>query len=223
MPFTAGLSEDRQHNAMAQCAHLMRVGTWDTLTWEARMAKCRGCAFRFHFQPTCSLDFMQIGDTDDMKHALGEFIDYISTDPPWSDFPGAAHEVEYAYRQLGEDNLQRRPGEAFEDFVKCCVAVDVDSDFWKQWNYIMVEGYEGEVVHRDMPEGPASKIVKKIVDNLLEPTTYWGERLYKLHAAASMILEFGIEQERPSIGTPFRLLVEATRKAIVSSASLKIS
>lgn len=223
MPFTAHLSEDRQHNATAQCAHLMRVGTWDTLTWEARMARCRCCALRFHFQPTCSLDFMQIGDTDDLKHSLGEFIDYISTDPSWSDFPGAAHEVEYAYSHLGDVEHGRRPSDVFEDFVKCCVAVDKDDEFWKQWNYIMVEGFEGEPVHGDVITGPASKIVKKIVDNMLEPTTYWGERLYKFHAAASMILEFGIEQERPSIAGPFRLLTEATRKAIVSSASLKIS
>lgn len=223
MPFTAELADDRQHNALAQCAHLMRTHAWETLPWEAQVAKCRTCILRFAFNPTCSLDFMQIGDTDGLRHGLGEFIDYISTDPPWTSLPKAGHEVEYAYSQLGELTLERRPSEAFEDFVKSCITVNVDEDFWKQWNYIMVEGYEGEPVHGDVVSGPASMIVKKIVDNLLEPTTYWGERLYKLHAAASMILEFGVEQERPSIADPFRLLTEATRKAIASSASLKIS
>lgn len=165
---------------------------------------------------------MQIGDTDGLKHSLGEFIDYISTDPPWSDFPGAAHEVEFAYVQIGKPPPQE-PSEVFGDFIKSCISIDKDDEFWKQWNYIMVEGYEGEMVHGDVVTGPASKIVFKIVENLLEPTTYWGERLYRFHAAASLILEFGVEQERPSIANPFRLLTEATRKAIVSSASLKIS
>jgi hypothetical protein len=198
----------------------MRIGVWEGLSWDSQMSKCLGCHLRFRMNPTCSLDFMTIGDTDAVERGLGEFLDYALTDPPWSDLPTAVHEVRLSYSMVGAE--VPTPMVAMQDFLESCIVVDIDSDFWKQWNYLMVEGFDAKPV-RGAPKGDLSPIIKKIMENLLEPTTYWGERLFYLHSAASIILNFGINEERPSLTAPFGQLTEATRKAIDAVASLKIS
>lgn len=220
MPFTASLSDDRFRNPMAGCAGLAEHRLWHQQPLEIRKRYCLPCPFRFLKQPSCSLDFLTVGETTALKGQLSDCINmFLHANHPWSHFNGSVHEVELAYHYLGL--ATPRPRAVLERFLSSCLDVQRDAAFWKEWNYHFVEGCDARPVRADT--GPTKGVVGKIVDNLTEPSTYKGKRLYHLFAA-SAVLEDAAGQGRLEVAqAAFGALLESCRRALMANAALEVS
>lgn len=218
MPFTASLGEDRKNNSLAACAHAMRGGVWELLSTQAQAATCLTCPFRFEGRPSCSLDFMNVAQTDELREQIRAMIeDIFSFNAGWSHYPSAVHEASMVYWKLGRPLPP--PPVVVSDFLGACLSVKQDEDFWKTWNYVLVEGFEGKPVNvgTQEKEDTIAESANKIVSNLVEPTDYWGERLLLLHAFVALLAS---HYEESGI---YPRLLKATRNAIISTCTLKVA
>lgn len=222
MPFVASIAEDRKNNGLAPCSGPMVSGTWDRFGYDVRKNYCRMCPFRFMLQPNCSLDFLTIGEVDPFKEELASLLSWMSQeDPGWGQFNGCVHETDYAYHLIGYKCPS--PKGVVEEFLKSCLDVTMSEGFWKEWNYVMVEGWQGKPARKKIISGPMRSAVEKIFNNVTEPNTYTKKRLYHLYAAAALLQDAAYERGFRHIQATFGSLTEACRRAVTANASLDIS
>lgn len=220
MPFTASLDDDRKHNGLAACAGLLACGLWDNLPWEARRKHCRTCMLRFMKQPSCSLDFLTMGNTGQLKGEIAQCLAWASElAPEWTSLSGCVHEVELAYDRLGWD--AQNPAVVLEDFMRIVAGTAHDEVLWKDWN-IYVEQYAGKPARADIPEQMRSA-VEEIVAALTIPCKFSGEKLLVLYAASAVFEDAATQIKLPMLKQTFGHLLEASRKAVMASASLEVS
>lgn len=228
MPITASLSDDRAKSPLAFCGELLEFKAWHNKPWVFRKDWCAKCPLRFNRQASCSLDVITIGEIGDLKNDLQECLRYLATNPGWEHFDGSIHETGYAYRKLKLE--VPTPKLVIERFFQSCVEIKKDDEFWKEWNYQMVEGFEARPV-KDDGQGPMHAAAHKLITNLTEPITYSGERLYLLHAASSIFedaAELMVEWDDCGnvagvLPKAFGSIAEACRRAMMAGASLEIS
>jgi len=221
MPFTASLGDDRKGNGLAACAGLLASGLWGSMPWEARRQQCRMCMLRFMKQPSCSLDFLTIGDTGRLKLEIAECLAWVAEcTPSWTSFNGCVHEVELVYARLGHDAVPP-PSQVLEDFMKVCAGAASDEVLWKDWN-IYVEQFEGRPQRAEVPVA-MKPAVDGIVDMLTSAARLNGRALFFLYAASSVFEDAATHLGLPTLKQTFGHLLEASRKAVAANASLEVS
>lgn len=223
MPFTASLGQDRAASANALCGPLIKGGTWDATSWSARSRYCRSCSHRFKNRPSCSVDFMSISDTDPLTIDLANALVYIAEqDPDWREFGGVIYEADYAYSQMNA--RLPKPKKVVEDFIESCVDREVDKEFWKRWNHVGVEGFEGKPALRVTWLQPEVKgAVEKIMKNIVEPATLGGVRLRHFYAAMAILNEVASTSDCETMDVVTEILLDACRAALTAGCSLEIA
>jgi hypothetical protein len=220
MPFTASLDEDRKHNGLAACAGLLSGGLWNNLPWEVRRRHCQVCLLRFTKQPSCSLDFLTMGNVGQLKGEIAKCLAWVSEiEPEWTSLGGCVHEVEFAYTRLGWEF--QSPTVVLDDFMRVVAGSPQDEELWRDWN-IYVEQYEGKPARADIPEQMKSA-VEEIVASLTAPTRFSGENLLVLYAAAAVFEDAATQIHLPVLKQMFSHLLVASRTAVMANATLEVS
>lgn len=222
MPFTASLGNDRWRNGLAPCAPLIPKGFWDSQPWELRKEYCRVCPYRFAHRPSCSVDFMSVGETDQFKTELALALAWISDhDADWSDMEMAVNEVDFAYYYIGLETPS--PMKVMASFIESCANVQPDEKFWKDWNYRGVEQLDGKPALKLQITGPMKSDVNKIALNVIEPQTYSGKRLLHLYAAAAVLEDLSVFMRLKTLERICGSLVETCRRAVMANSTVEIS
>lgn len=220
MPFTASLDDDRKHNGLAACAGLLAGGLWDNLPWEVRRRHCRVCLLRFAKQPSCSLDFLTMGNAGQIKSELAKCLAWVSEiEPEWTSLGGCVHEVELAYSRLGWEFQD--PAVVLDDFMRIVAGTSPDEALWKDWN-IYVEQYEGKPARADIPE-QMKAVVEEIVASLTTPARFSGENLLVLYAASAVFEDAATQINLPVLKQTFAHLLTASRMAVMANTTLEVS
>lgn len=221
MPFTASLSSSgRSKSGLATCAGLLAVNLWDQLEWEPKRRTCESCLLRLVGKPSCSLDFLTLGNVSQLKLEIAKFLAWTAeTSPGWPSLPWAFHEAGIAYRRIGWELPS--PGGVIDDFMKQFAGVTRDESLWKDWN-IYVEQYEGKPLKADVP--PQMKAaIDEIVDAVTSPASLSGDKLLMLMAAAAVFSDAGISLELGTLQGVFGQLLEVAVTAVKSDISLEVS
>ncbi len=220
MPFTASLDDDRKHNGLASCAGLLSAGLWQSLPWDVRRRHCQTCLLRFSKQPSCSLDFLTMGNVGQLKLEIAQCLAWVSEmTPEWTSLDGSVHEVELAYSRLGWEFQD--PACVLDDFMRVVAGTSPDEALWKDWN-IYVEQYEGKPARAEVPE-QMKVAVEEIVAALTTPSKFSGEKLLVLYAASAVLEDVATQVNLPTLKQTFAHLLEASRKAVMANASLEVS
>lgn len=222
MPFTVSLGNNRWRNGLAPCAPFIPNGIWNNQPWEIRKEHCRACPYRFPHRPSCSMDFMGVGDTDTLKIQVAQALSWVaSVDPDWSEMDKSVYEADLAYFYIGLKTPS--PKAVLSAFIGSCANVEPDEQFWKDWNYHGVEHKDGKPALKLKIPGPMKEEVDKIVLNVIEPQSYSGKRLYHLYAAAAVLWEIGKLLDLKTMIEIYGHLVEACRRAIMANSTVDIS
>lgn len=223
MPFSASLGQDRKNTGLAPCAPMISNGLWDKHPMEVQRQYCRACPYRFSRRPSCSFDFMTISNMDKFQVELAEVLIWISKkDPPWKEFDGSVYEVELAYHYLGF--ATPRPKEVVKKFIHLALTwTRDDSEFWKKFNYDMVEGHGASPTHTTRIPPEIKPVVDQIVKNVTEFAAYKASRLYHLYAACCIFSDAAYLLGLDGLDQIMTKLSEAGRRAMMANASLEIS
>lgn len=223
MPFTASLGKDRKASGLAPCSAFLKNGTWEKIPWRIRKEYCQPCHFRFQHQPSCSLDFLTFGDIEQFKNDLAAALQWIhGTKPGGGYLNGAQFEVDLAYYLLKKKTPL--PGKVIADFVEKFLSSDPKTidQFRKLWNFA-VEGYEGKPFVIDGKGFAYRKTAEALTAFWMKPRKFSGVSLYHLYAAISTLEDTAANLDLVHLREPISLLVEATRRAIMSEATLEVS
>lgn len=198
-------------------------GIWEKHPMEVQRQYCRACPYRFNRRPSCSFDFMTISQMDSFQVELADSLLWISNkDPGWKDFDGSIYEVELAYHYLGLKTP--RPKEVIKEFIHQALEWnESDSEFWKKFNYEIVEGFSARPTHRSEIPPEIKPVVDKIVRNVTECAVYKARRLYHLYAACCVFSDVAYSLGYDALDQIMTKLTEAGRRAMMANASLEIS
>ena len=223
MPFSASLAADRRNGILALCGPLIPGGIWEGMPWERQQKYCKACQYRFNRRPSCSFDFMTISQMDSFQVELGEVLLWVSDrDPSWKEFDGSVYEVELAYHFLGHETP--RPKEAVKEFINHALTwQESDGEFWKKFNYDMVEGHDARPTHRTVIAPEIKPVVDQIVKNVTECSVFRGSRLHHLYAACCIFSDVAYLLGYDVLDQIMVKLAEAGRRAMMANATLEIS